>query len=71
MQTLIELPEFAEYCDCEKLYESTGCGEDAHTWFVELLCNARCDAEDAECSHKFDRECDDPEYADMEYWNTH
>lgn len=37
VQTLIELPEFAEYCDLEKLYESTGSGEDEHIWFAELL----------------------------------
>ena len=39
-------------------------------WELEKYGQER-DAEAAELSHKFDLECDDPEYADMEYWNTH
>ena len=53
VQTLSKLPEFAEYCDCEKLYESTGSGEDEHVWFMELLCNARCDANDKNVWRRF------------------
>lgn len=44
--------------------------KDEYEWESEKYRQER-DAEDAERSHKFDLECDDPEYADMEYWNTH
>ena len=37
VQALIEFPQIETYCDYEKLYESTGTGEDIHILFVELL----------------------------------
>ena len=53
VQVLIELPDFERYCDLEKLYESTGSGEDEHILFMELLCNARCDANDKNVWNRF------------------
>lgn len=37
VQALIEFPQIETYCDYEKLYESTGRGEETHVLFMELL----------------------------------
>ena len=65
-------PAFAAQCGHlqEEIEAERQRRKDEYEWEVEKYRQER-DAEDAERSHKFDLECDDPEYADMEYWNTH